>query len=728
MTDRIERLKERMLGKTHFRFRTERNLSILNEETKDKPFIIRKALALEKLLKEMPVFIQEDELIVGGRTLFGLPEYIREEEKNQIPMQDQILGYGDIFNTAYNLCQDARGYGEFMGVLAGYDRILNSGLNKIKERACLNFKKTVDKNKRNFYQAVEIVCEAAVNFALRYSQEALRLADVAEKKERKEELKKIAEVCQKVPALPASSFQEALQCLLFSHLIIWAEEHFVVPMGRFDQYIYPFYKSDTENKILSEEEAFELLETLWIKLNSDRDKTHGNPSFEGDTGQTLTLGGQTQDGKDATNDLSYLCLEATCQLKMTEPRVMVRAYEKTPEKFIRKCAELMKLQMGFPTICNDEVIIPTLQKAGYSEEDAKDYCPAGCWELSISGKADDRTNSGVVNLPRCLEWTLNNGKNYMDGEKLGLDLCNVEEIRTFDRLFDIFKKEGSYYIKKIVENCNRACFAPAPFLSIMMENCLENGSDLSEGGSKYNNTGLLINGLATAADSLLSIRKIVFEEKKLELSELKEILLSNYKDREDIRQHLMNKIPKYGNENEEADSLTKEVAGYFCEEVSKYKNNRGGCFRPGIYTAGTFVFVGKKLGASPDGRKAGEPFSQNASPALGRDKNGPTAVIHSLTKLNLEKAANGAIVDLKFHPTAVESTEKLSSFLKALLHSGVMQFHANVIDTKVLREAQKHPEQHTNLMVRIWGFSVYFATLCPEFQDHVIARMEHTGC
>ena len=190
----------------------------------------------------------------------------------------------------------------------------------------------------------------------------------------------------------------------------------------------------------------------------------------------------------------------------------------------------------------------------------------------------------------------------------------------------------------------------------------------------------------------------------------------------------MNKIPKYGNENEEADSLAKEVADYLCVEVSKYNNNRSGRFRSGIYTAGTFVFVGKKIGASPDGRKAGEPFSQNASPALGRDKNGPTAVIHSLTKLNLEKATNGAIVDLKFHPTAVESTWKLSSFLKALLHLGVMQVQANVVDSNVLREAQKHPEQHANLMVRILGFSVYFATLSPEFQDHVIARMEHTGC
>ncbi len=725
MTDRIKRLRGRMLDKTHFAFRTERNLSILSEETKGKPFIIRKALALKKLLEEMPVFIQEDELIVGGRTLFGLPEYTKEEEKNQIPRQDEVLGYGDIFNTAYNLCQDERGYGEFNGVLAGYDRILNSGLKKIKERASLEVEKAKDKKKRDFYQAVEIVADSAINFAFRYSQEALRLAEDSEDKERKEELKKIAEVCQKVPALPASSFGEALQSLFFSHLIIWAEGHFVVPLGRFDQYIYPFYKKDIEEKALSGEEAFELLEALWIKLNSDRDKTHGKPNFEGDTGQTLTLGGQTADGNDATNPLSYLCLEATCQLKMSEPRVMVRFHKKTPEEFIKKCAELMKMEMGFPTICNDEVIIPALQTAGYSEEDAEDYCPAGCWEISVSGKADDRTNSGVINLPRCLEWTLNNGKNYSDAELLGLDLGDVKEIETFDQLYQTFKKEVSYYIEKVVENCNRAVFSPAPFLSLMMENCLENGRDLSEAGSKYNNTGLLINGLATAADSLLSIRKTVFEEKRLTLPELKTILLSNYENREDIRQYLLNKIPKYGNGNEEADSLAKEVADYSCEEVSKHKNNRGGSFKPGIFTAGTFVFVGKKLGASPDGRKAGEPFSQNASPALGRDKNGPTAVIHSFTKLNLKKAVNGAIVDLKFHPTAVSSAEKLSSFLKSLFHLGAMQFHANVIDSNLLREAQKHPEQYQNLLVRIWGFSVYFVTLSRDFQDHVIGRMEH---
>jgi len=728
MTERVKRLKELMLKKSHFQFRTEKNLSILNIRTKDLPFIMRKALSLKLLLKEMPIFIQEGELIVGGRTLFNLPEYIKEEEKNQIPRQDEVLGYGDIFNTAYNLCQDERGYGEFNGVVPGYEKILNLGLNKISEIAEEEYNKTYDPHKKSFYEAVRIVCEAGINFARRYSQEAKRLAEKTANIDRKRELEKISEVCKNIPAFSASSFHEALQSFYFSHLIIWASGHFLVPIGRFDQYIYPFYKKDIEKGIISKERAFELLQCLWIKLNSDRDKTHGKPNFEGDTGQTLMLAGKTSEGKDAVNELSYLCLRATMQLKMSEPRVQVRLHKRTPKKFIKECAKLIKMGMGFPTVCNDEIIIPTLVDFGYSLSDARNYCLGGCWEITIPGKADDRTNSGVVNLPRCLEWTLNNGRNFQDGEKLGLDTGPVEEITSFEDLFNRFKKEVSYYIERIVENCNKAVFAPSAFLSLTLDNCLKQGKDISEGGCQYNNTGILGNGLATAADSLLVIKKVVFEEKKISLLELKKVLLSNFKGKEYLRQWLINKVPKYGNDIDEADNMAKEVALYFCEEVSRHKNNRGGYFKPGLFSAGTFVFVGKKLGASPDGRKSGESFSINASPSLSQDKKGPTAVINSFVKLDLSKAGNGAIIDLTFHPTALsgkEGEEKLASFLFSFVNLGGMQMQASVIDSKILKEAQKHPERYQNLMVRIWGFSTYFVNLPKEFQEHIIARREY---
>lgn len=732
MTERIKRLRNFIINKEHHKFRARHSLSIFNDgAVRQEPFIMRKALALSRILESMPVAILDDELIVGMRTLFGLPEYVLPEEKvHREEGKAKILGYGDIFDSVYNLCEDERGTGEFNGTPAGYSKVLQMGLSGIKEFASRRLNDDKWKKSRDFYRAVCICCDAVVNFARRHSQEAEHLAGLATDEKRKKELETVAEICLNVPASPARSLQEALQSIWFVHLSIWAAGHFLVPVGRLDQFAYPYYKMDIAQGKLNKNDALELLESFWLKFNMDIDKTHGEPKFEADTGQTLMIGGQTPDGKDATNELSYLCIDCARELRVTDPRLQVRIHKNSPEEFFSAAAGLMKEGMGFPTVCNDETIVPALVQNGYSLEDARGYSCGGCWETTVPGKSDDRTNSGVINLLRCLEWTLNRGRNFLDNKKLGLDTGSIKSFKTFQQFYNAFKKQVSYYVERVVENCNRAVFSPSPILSATMNDCLEKGLDISEGGCQYNNTGLLGNALANAADSFYVIKKLVFEQRELTLSGLREMLLKNYENCEDLRLRMLNKFPKYGNDNDEVDDIAKDIATYFCKTVADSKNVRGGKFKPGLFSAGTYVFVGKQLGASPDGRKAGEPFAISCSPGLGQDRSGPTAVIKSFTKLNLINAGNGAIMDLKLHPTALageEGTEKMAAVLKSFIALGGTQMQVNVIDSKMLREAQKDPHRYRDLMVRIWGFSAYFVSLPKEFQDHVIARTEHMG-
>ncbi len=731
--NRIERLRERMESGVHKAHRVRMSLTVLDDEKiAAAPHIIRKAKALEKLLAEMPVYIQDDELIVGFRTVFDLPNYITAEEIEHRNPHIETAGRLHIFDYVYNLCQDGRGYGTDNGVVPGHHNVMSKGFNGIKADAGRKIDQLLsegagdESEQVQFLQAVEIVCGAIAMFAARYADEAERLAASETDQQRKGELEAIAKVCRNVPGNVPCSFHEALQAVFFTHLVTWAEGGYLVPVGRLDQYVYPFYEADIASGALTQDEARELLNCLFVKFNADQDKTHGKPSYYADTGCTMVLGGQTPSGDDATNDVTYMVLTGVGTVRMADPKLRARFHVGSPDEYVRAACELIKQGMGTPSIENDETIIPALQKLGYRTEDARDYAIAGCWEILTPGRSSEK-QGGSVNMPYCLEWVLNDGRNFISGKKWGADTPELASLATFEDFFDAFRKQIAYHIERMVNNHNKAEWAPMPFLSATLDDCVERGKDISEGGARYNDIGFQLAGTANMADSLLVIKRLVYEDKELTLEELRDILLSDYEGAEDLRQRILTRFPKFGNDDDEVDLLAREIIQCFADEVSRHKTRFGGHFRPRISTGGGHAFT-KAYGASPDGRKAGERFAVSASPAPGRDMKGPTAVIKSVAKLGLEATNGGANLDMMFHPAALtgdDGTKKLTALVRTFVETGGMQLQVNVVSNETLVEARKHPEDYRHLVVRVYGFTTYFTQLLPELQDHLITRSEY---
>lgn len=681
-----------------------RYLTILHDKPlRSKSIYTRKAMAFKKLLENMPLDIPKDEiLLIGKRTIFSFPGY---------RMNEYEFSLTDIFNLT-----------------PGYYNILNKGFKGIKDEANKKIGELKSQKKNNekieFLKSINIICDAVMDFVLKYSEKLKILASEEKNITKRIQLQKMSQICQNVPANPANTFHEALQALWFTHMLVQCEGHPLIGLGRFDQYMFPFYKKSIDDGVLVPEEAKKLLEVFWEKLNEDISRK--SMVFEGDTGQIITLGGQTKDGFDATNDLSYLCLETTMKLKLVGSKIVVRLHNNTPTKFLNKACELACMGMGFPLFVNDEVIIPALQDIGYTITDARDYSVAACWEPLVPGRTFYYGDGTSIILLKCLEAVLNHGKSLVNREKIGLDIGDLTSFNSFDELQKNVKKEITYAIKKFIKSRNEREFAPAPLLSLLMDDCIENARDISKGGCRYNDWGVLGASLANTADALATIKKLVFEEKVLSSKELYKALLKNYNGYEDIRQMLINKVPKFGNDDDYVDSIAKDIAEFYCNDVLKYKNPYGGRYRPGFESAGQFIFSAKKLGPSTDGRKAREHFASNLSPSPGIDKNGPTAVIKSITKIDSKKAPNGSVLDLTFSPTLLDGDgiTNLIAIITSFIELGGAETHLNIISSKILRDAQRKPENYRHLIVRVWGFSAYFVDLPKDFQDHIIQRAE----
>ena len=531
---RIDRLKKRLMEREHFKCRVKKELS-LAKDTAHLPNIIRKAMALALLLKEMPIYIFPDELIVGCRTIFSFPDYLAEEElASGIPVRDQT--YSHPFDRPYNHCQDKRGYGVVEGTIPAHRNVLNMGILGLKQEAQTRREQSMATDEKrdrcDFYESMIIVADATISFGERFSALAKSMAEKETSPVRRGELETISRISKNVPAHPPESFYEAVQSIYLIHLITWCEGHFLVPLGRLDQYLYPFYRKDIERGTITGEKAQELLECLWLKLNADSDYTHGG--LESDTGQNVTLGGISPQGEDTTNELSYMCIKATAKLRLTEPKLMVRLHRNSPKKFWESTCELAKLGTGFPLFSNDDVVVGTLERSGYSLTDARDYSNGGCWELVIPGRSNDRTHSGKVNFLQCLEWTLNDGKNLLDNQKLGLD-CNTEDLKSFSHFMSAYKAQITHFVEQIVSYCNQACFSCAPFLSLTVDDCMEKGKDISSGGARYNNNGIFGSGAANTANSLLAIKKYVYDDRMMDLGNVGTILREDFANNELLR-------------------------------------------------------------------------------------------------------------------------------------------------------------------------------------------------
>ena len=796
-------------------------------QTEGEPMILRRAKAFEHILKNIPIIIREEELIVGSSTIaprgcqtypeFSFewleaefdtvatrsadPFYISEQTKKDLrevhkywkgrttsELATSYMTPETLRSIEHNMFTPGNYFYNGVGhVTVQYDKVLRIGLEGIREEAreLLSGLSMADgdyQKRSTFLQAVIISCDAVILYARRYMVLAKQMADACTDGTRKKELLQIAMNCGRVPAKGAESFYEACQSFWFIQQLLQLESsgHSISP-GRFDQYMYPYYRKDLEEGRLTREFAQELMDCIWVKLN-DLNKCRDAASAEGFAGyslfQNLIAGGHDAQGNDVTNDLSFLCIQASKHVMLPQPSFSVRVWNGTPHEFLMKAAELTRTGVGLPAYYNDEVIIPALLSSGLSLADAREYNIIGCVEPQKAGKTEGWHDAAFFNMCRPLELVFSNGMDK--GVQVGVRTGEVEELTTFEQFYDAYKKQMNYQIELLVNADNSIDVAhaercPLPFLSCLVDDCMKRGKSVQEGGAIYNFTGPQGFGVANMADSLYAVKKLVYEEKAFTLAELKRALATNYgrgidadtaaavtaqivsklaqsgrrieedevvgilktvlsesvteeekKRYEDIRNQIL-AVPKFGNDIDEVDEFARDVAYTYTRPLEQYHNPRGGTFQAGLYPVSANVPLGAQTGATPDGRLAGTPVADGVSPAAGRDVHGPTAAANSVARLDHYIASNGTLFNQKFHPSALSGREGLEKFV-ALIRSyfdqkgSHMQF--NVVSRETLLDAQKNPEKYKHLVVRVAGYSALFTTLSRSLQDDIINRTE----
>lgn len=738
MTSRINNLRELLFADAHKKYRIEDlNLSILNDETRKLPFAIRKAMAFACALEHMPIFLLEGDLICGGKTLYTLPSYITEEEICWGNPNRECDGYNNLFDNCFNLGQDARGFGLNDSSIPAYYKVLPMGIPALIDKAKQYMEASDDAEKVTYYRSVIIANQALLGLMKRYETLCRTEAEQTDAT-RKEELLTMAENISQLQIGPPQTYWQAVQLMYLIQFLIWVEGGYLVPLGRLDLTLYPFYRQDIDNGDLDEAFALEILEAFFMKLNYEVDRTHGEDiRINSDTGQSVTIGGcHPQTGEPTYNELTMMILDAKCEMRVTDPKVHLRVSSQTPEAIWKKAAYLNSLGMGFPTYENDEAIIPAfMSHPEYSLEDARDYAASGCWEMTIQGRALNRNMGGVCAL-RMVELALNDGHFALGtpgldsavgliGDRYGIPTGSPEWFDTYDKFFNAFKVQMKHHIDMCTSYVNRSMLSPSPFYSSMMDGPLEVGRDFDAWGAKYNESDFQLCALSNAADALYAIRKLVYVDKTYTLRQLNDILLDNWKGHEDLRLRIVNEFPKFGNNNAEVDAIANEIVAYYVQEVTKHHNAAGQSYRARVSSATSYVYGSRILGASADGRHARDFYSDNLSPMMGADQNGVTAIVLSCGNVDFSRCAGGAVLDLKFHPSALsteEGRDKFIALIKSYCQLGGLQVQINVLDNKVLLDAQKHPERHRDLMVRIWGFSAYFVAIDKHWQDHIIAR------
>ncbi|MFW6101434.1 MAG: trans-4-hydroxy-L-proline dehydratase, partial [Bacteroidota bacterium] len=593
--------------------------------------------------------------------------------------------------------------------------------------------------KKEELKAMRIVAHALIAYAERYSQKLSDLAQQTHDEKRKAELKEMANICKKVPAYAPETFHEALQHYWFIHQGVITELN---PWdsfnpGRLDQHLYPFYQKEFQENTLNMDQAMELLESFWIKFNN-----HPSPPKVGVTAQEsstytdfalINIGGVNEQGADATNELSYLMLDVVEEMRVLQPSSMVQVSKKSPERLIKRTAQITKTGFGQPSYFNTDAIVQELLRQGKEIEDARNGGASGCVETGAFGK-ESYILTGYFNLNKVLEVTLNNGKDPRTGKTIGLKTGEPGDFNDFDELFDAFvrqlnhftdiKLRGNNLIEKIY-----ADYMPVPFLSLIIDDCIANARDYNAGGAKYNTSYVQGVGMGSIADNLTSIRYHVFDEKKIGMKDLLSALEANFEGYEELRHDLVYETPKYGNDDNYADRHAVDVFNAFYQAINGKPTARGGKYRINLLPTTSHVYFGSVINAMPDGRKASEPLSEGISPVQGADRKGPTAVIKTTARLDHIKTG-GTLLNQKFSPSFFRDEEGINKFASLIRSYFKMDGHHiqfNVISADTLREAQKHPEKHGDLIVRVAGYSDYFNDLGEDLQNEIIKRTEHEG-
>ena len=687
MTPRIETLRSFIRAEKHHQFRRtpeELGLADLNEKFKAEgvPAVERSARMLRALLDaECPIII-EGETIVATRTITRIPSIFTEAEWEEIRSKHTLHERG----TVSNLSPD-------------YEGIVADGLGKRKADIVARLEDaTLTEEQKQFLLAAKASIEAVQDFVLKYKECAEKAG-----------LTEVAEVLGAIHSEGAKTLHEALQLLRIVHFTLWESDCYHNTLGRFDQYIYPYYKSDIESGRITDEEAYDLITEFFLMCNKDSDLYIGMQ--QGDNGQSLVLGGRDEEGNCLFNEVSRMCLKASYDLNLIDPKINLRVDANTPLEVFKLGAELTKRGLGFPQYDNDDVVIPGLMKLGYSKEDAHNYVVAACWEFIIPKNGMEIPNIDALSFAEIVSDAIN----------------HLAEYSTYEEFY-------AYIVSKINEECKRITsahdnlyIAPAPFLSTFMGGAIEKAKDISEGGV-LNSYGVHGTGLSTAADSLAAIKKYYFEEKSVSLEELMDALKNNFAGHEALQEKLRNEAPKMGLDNDEADAIGTALLNSFAEGLKGYRNERGGIWRAGTGTAMYYIFHAKDLPATPDGRNAGEVLPANFTPSMFLKQNGPVSVMRSFAKPNLENVINGGPLTIELDESIFrneETIEKLAMLIRSFIRFGGHQLQLNTLDREKLLDAKAHPELHRNLIVRVWGWSGYFVELDECYQDHIIERIKY---
>ncbi|MGB9735729.1 MAG: glycyl radical protein [bacterium] len=622
-------------------------------------------------------------------------------------------------------------------LVVGHKNLIQKGLGTIKSSIQSSLENIKDENKKQVLKAMIITIDAAIEYAHRFARKARTLAMEERDPQRKLELEQIAQHCEWVPEHPPRNFYEAIQFLWFIQVVslISYGSGAIFAIGRADQYLYPFYKHDIENNAITPEFALTLIQELLIKLSYNLivlpSILKASASELGADNQAVTVGGMDRSGRDATNELSYMFIDAIAGIKSMTNSFSIRIHKDSPRDFVNKSIEVYRYTSG-PAIFNDDIIVPALVEDGYTVEDARDYAIIGCVEPTSEGNTFATTSGNDISLGGVLEETLFNGRLNLTVNRLSLKTKSPSAFKTFEDVKQAFKEHLEYNISLMAKAINMKDKVYMehyhyPFVSMTIDGCVEHAMDMTQGGARYNFASITARGFATVVNSLACIKKLVFDEKRLSMKELIKILKKDFKGYEDIRQYMLNKCPKYGNDDDYADDIAVWLQQTFCDAVKSNKSIRGGIFRPGFFSYGIHVFDGVVLGATPDGRKAGEPTSNSISPANGTERNGPTAAMKSVAKLPNIKASNGTSLNMRLTPDLLGTKEgiyKTAMLLRTFFTLGGMHVQFNVVSSDMLRDAQKHPEKYMDLIVRVSGYTAYFVDLGKPVQDDIINRIE----
>ncbi|MEA4922495.1 MAG: formate C-acetyltransferase/glycerol dehydratase family glycyl radical enzyme [Eubacteriaceae bacterium] len=755
------------------------------EETAGEPMCIRRAKAFKKYCETKEINILPGELIVGNtgawpRQAEVTPEVsadwiteeldtmstrqfdplqIDEESKKlwreeiapywkgktvlnqwltRIPSEVKEIGYKSGIIDAEIKTQTgpgelALGYGNIL-IPQGY-----GGIKKHAEeiKSTLDLTNFDDIGKNEYLQSVVIMCDAMEVLGERHADKAKEMAAQEKDTKRKAELLDIANRCSWIASKPPRSFADALQLIWFSQVGLFLE--LSAPsysLGRFDQYMNPLLQADLKEGRTTEKDALEILECTWIKMAEQLWylSEQGAMYYSGYTAfQNTMIGGIDKDGSDAVNDVSYMVLTASKEVKLCQPPISVRVNKKNPDKFLKAVAELVQVGTGFPAVHSDAVGIPNLIQKGIPEEEAWDWCAIGCVEPSLAGKLHQWSTSASWNFGAAIEFAMTNGVHRMSGGDYGIRTGDPNDFKTFDDYYEAVKAQVAYLIKvsSVFSNITEIAqmeLCPAPLTSMLVEGCVETGTDIMAGGAKYNvGPGTLGIGVADACNSLAAIKKLVYDDKKITFDELNKALDADFEGYERVRQMLMNDAPKYGNDDPYVDTFAKELAEFVVDEHHKYKTMNGEYFMPSLYPVSSNIPQGMSVGALPTGRKAGEALADGCSPCHGTELEGPTAVLKSYANIDGTKVDGGMLLNIKFDPATVggdEGADRIVNYLKAFRDLDVYEVQFNVLNKEILNDALENPDEYKSLLVRVAGYSAYFVELSKPLQDDILGRTE----